>query len=113
MNESDIAIQDGGRKVTCRIMAKSLLPAHRAHVYADENPPIGYVLLHVTTAKRKKGGRARFLKLNYVYTGKSPMPPMATWEEWDATLDAEQRIARGEKIEETETDDLPEQQRAG
>lgn len=113
MNQSDIVIQDGGKKVTCRIMAKSLLPAQRAHVYADENPPIGYVLLHVTTARRKKGGRARFLRLNYVYTGKSPMPPMATWEEWDATLDAEQRIARGEQIEDIETGDLSREQRTG
>lgn len=95
MNQSDVLIKDGGRDVTCRILAKSLLPAHRVHRYADENPPIGYILLHVTMARRKKGGKARFIRLNYHYTGRSPLPPMATWEEWDATLDEEQRIAKG------------------
>jgi hypothetical protein len=102
MNQSDVVIKDGGRNVTCRIQARSLLPAHRAHVYADENQPIGYVLLRASIARRKRGGKVRFLRLNYTYTGKSPEPPMESWEEWDETLQAEQKIARGVKDENTE-----------
>lgn len=111
MDSRDIELKDGGWLVTCRIFARSLLPAQSAHLYADENPPIGYILLRASIARRKKGGKARFLRLTYQYTGKSPMPPMCKWEEWDATLEEEQRIAKGTHNAEVDNRDFSGEQR--
>lgn len=96
MNADDIEIRDEGRAVTCRLQAGDIIKAHQAHAFADENPPEGYILLRSSIARRKKGGRARFLKLNYVHTGGERNPPMVKWQDWNATLRAEQGLARGD-----------------
>ena len=97
MNADDIDIKDAGGAVTCRMQAKTLLAAHQAHEFADANPPLGYILLRSSIARRKRGGRARFLRLNYVHTGGEKHTPMEHWEEWDETLKAEQDLCRGSK----------------
>jgi hypothetical protein len=89
-------IKDAGRAVTCRLQANNIRQAHMAHAFADENPPAGYMLLRSSIARRKKGGRARFIKLNYIHTGGPMHPPISKWQQWNATLRAEQELARGD-----------------
>ncbi len=94
MKSEDVTIERGGTYVTCAFHVPSRAVAHQVHEYAEDNPPLGYVLLRFGCSRRRKGGVKRFLRLSYEHTGNAEYPPMDSWEAWDATLFAEQRIIR-------------------
>ena len=95
MREQDIEIDEGGRRVACRMNAKTLELAHLVHKFADENHPKGYVLSSAKITRRPKGGRLRYVTLIYRHTGTEYHTPIADWDEWDELLAPEQAIARG------------------
>lgn len=100
MRERDIFIKEGGKDVQCRVQAADVAAACELYKYADENHPLGYVLLSATIARRKKGGRVRFVLLSYFHTGNVKHAPEADWRAWVNILEAEQRVGRGLSPEE-------------
>lgn len=95
MRQEDIKIVNGGVTVICSLEAKGNQTAHEVHAFADENPPLGYILLSCSIARRRNGGQLRFIRLKYQHTGNDEHPPMDDWEQWTETLAAEQKISRG------------------
>ena len=93
MREEDVTVRDGGRTVDCQLMARSIDQAFRIAEHADQNPPLGYIMLMAKIRRRAKGGRARFVTLCFRLTGNAEYPPMEDWRDWNATLEAEQRMA--------------------
>lgn len=92
MKSEDVTIQQKGQTVQCRFRTPSNACAHELHSYADNNPPLGYILLHFGCARRRKGGKKRYVTLTYQHTGNSDHPPMIDWRDWDATLQGEKRL---------------------
>lgn len=95
MRADAVEIHDQGRNVNFRIRATDLDAAHRAHKYADENHPEGYILLTARISRRAKGGRTRWLTLSYRHTGNEHHAPEMDAEEWRDLLVPERIIAGG------------------
>lgn len=97
MRQEDVKIRKEGATVDCTLMCRSRQQALFLTGYADDNPPLGYILLMSKVRRRPKGGKARFVTLCYQHTGNQNHPPMTEWQDWVDTLDVEQQIASSHK----------------
>ena len=79
MRAEDVKVRKDGASVDCVLMCKTKRDAISAYDYADENPPLGYILLMGKLRRRPRGGRARFLTLCFRHTGNDEHPPMTEW----------------------------------
>lgn len=97
MREEDIKVRQEGRSVDCVLLCRSRNQALHLTAYADDNPPLGYIMLMSKIRRRPRGGRARFVTLCYRHTDNQQHPPMTDWQEWVDTLDVEHQIASSDR----------------